>query len=476
MKLLRILLLLTIFPMLIFGQDNTLNKCFQNQANFKNEYFELSYTEKQYNFRHASYPWQKSEDYLSGKVVLCKNSIFTIDSIGEKGCKTFLDFDTYVSTKYGAGDLQKLTKTDYYERKFKTLQFSPNLLLTELFNRKAKVDSEDSTQNIYKTEINKDRIEVFVNKQTCLVDKIRKIYFDDLYGDLETTVIYQNYEKINGKYFATKVSIEKINGKLLDEIKISGIKMIPKFDLDITIPKDYHLIEEVEIKHELVYNKFSDNIHLLELKHTDDKVLIAEFDNYLIVAEAPLSSQNGELIISKIKELFPNKPIKYFAFGHYHAHYIGGIRAFINNNTKIICSEINKDYATYLANTKHSLNPDKQELNKKDIKIELIQDKLIFSDTKNELQIYFIGSKSAHTDDYLIYYFPREKVLFQDDLVWIKADKEIEKASKRQGGLYRAIVDLKLDVKTILQSWPVKDYGVKTIIPFSDLEKSINIK
>jgi len=36
-----------------------------------------------------------------------------------------------------------------------------------------------------------------------------------------------------------------------------------------------------------------------------------------------------------------------------------------------------------------------------------------------------------------------------------------------------AIKELKLDVKTIIQSWPVADYGVKTVIPFEDLEKSM---
>ena len=89
------------------------------------------------------------------------------------------------------------------------------------------------------------------------------------------------------------------------------------------------------------------------------------------------------------------------------------------------------------------------------------------------MKIYFIGKHSEHTIDYLIYYFPSEKVVFQDDLAWIANDGPIKKARSRQAGLYNAIKNLKLDVKTILQSWPVADYGVKTIIPFDDLEKSM---
>lgn len=98
------------------------------------------------------------------------------------------------------------------------------------------------------------------------------------------------------------------------------------------------------------------------------------------------------------------------------------------------------------------------------------------ADDKTEMIIYFIGEKSAHTKDYLIYYFPKEKILFEDDLVWIFKSGEIKKAGNRQAGLYYAIKDLGIEVDTIIQSWPVKDYGVKTVIPFEDLEKSINVK
>ncbi|MDI9356861.1 MAG: hypothetical protein QM536_07570 [Chitinophagaceae bacterium] len=76
----------------------------------------------------------------------------------------------------------------------------------------------------------------------------------------------------------------------------------------------------------------------------------------------------------------------------------------------------------------------------------------------------------------VIYYFPTEKILFQDDLVWIAKEGVIKKASGRQAGLYNAVKELGLDIITIFQSWPVADYGVKTVIPFADIEKSMNIE
>jgi hypothetical protein len=54
--------------------------------------------------------------------------------------------------------------------------------------------------------------------------------------------------------------------------------------------------------------------------------------------------------------------------------------------------------------------------------------------------VYFIGQKSQHTKDYLIYYFPKEKLLFEDDLVRIAKEGEMKKAGGRQAGLYNAIM------------------------------------
>jgi hypothetical protein len=122
------------------------------------------------------------------------------------------------------------------------------------------------------------------------------------------------------------------------------------------------------------------------------------------------------------------------------------------------------------------LQPDRLQREPKPLKLQEIKDSLTISDGSFEMKIYFIGKKSQHTNDYLVYYFPDEKLLFEDDLVWIPKEGAIPKGSGRQVGLYEAIQALRLEVKTIVQSWPVSEMGVKTVIPFADLEKSITIK
>jgi glyoxylase-like metal-dependent hydrolase (beta-lactamase superfamily II) len=242
------------------------------------------------------------------------------------------------------------------------------------------------------------------------------------------------------------------------------------------IPADYALkIDDGPKAEEVVHTRFSDNIHLLELRHTDDRVLVVEFKDFLVVAEAPVNTKNGELIIQKTKEIAPGKPVRYFLFGHHHPHYIGGLRAFVHAGATILALPQNEEYIRQLVSFNHTLRPDVLQQERKDLKLETFNVEKTISDGDLEMRIMHIGKLSDHTEDYLIYYFPKSKLLFEDDLAWINREGELKPAGSRQKGLYDAIINLKIPVEQIIQSWPVQDYGVKTLFSFQELEQSVKI-
>jgi glyoxylase-like metal-dependent hydrolase (beta-lactamase superfamily II) len=204
--------------------------------------------------------------------------------------------------------------------------------------------------------------------------------------------------------------------------------------------------------------------------------MVVEFKDFLLVAEAPLSSKNGALIIGEAKKIAPGKPVKYFTFGHHHPHYLGGMRSFIHEGSIVLSIKEDEPYLKYLANAPRTLNPDSLQLDPKPIHLEEIQDSMTITDQKFEMKIYAIGKKSGHTNDYLVYYFPQEKLLFEGDLVWIGKKSEPKKAGASQSGLYNAIKDMGLNVETIVQSWVTSPEDYKTTIPFADLEQTVQVK
>jgi glyoxylase-like metal-dependent hydrolase (beta-lactamase superfamily II) len=54
---------------------------------------------------------------------------------------------------------------------------------------------------------------------------------------------------------------------------------------------------------------------------------VVEFNDYLVVIEAPLDEARSAAVISEAKKLFLNKPIRYLINTHQHFDHSGGIRA-----------------------------------------------------------------------------------------------------------------------------------------------------
>lgn len=464
------------------AQNDYLQESWKRQVKpIDNKYLTFSFTEKLNELEHSFYPWQQT-NYLGNGQIWSSSGEFVKQDTLKKGkriynSKTVLNKQEMIFLDFGDKELFKVTNEMFKDQTFKTARYLPTRVINYFVSNKISIYKEDNIQfAIYKTVINKTVVKLYINKSNNLLTKITTLNDDDLFGDVLTTYTYSNYTKIDDLSLALDVEIKKIDGKLLDEVHLTNAKFTDKMPKLLERPANYKLTDEILAKPELEIEKYNDNIHFIELKHTDDKVMVVEFLDFLLVAEAPLKSENGELIIEEARKIAPNKPIKYFVFGHYHPHYLGGIRPFVHRGAKIIASKQDQEYVSYIVNSKHTLNPDSLQLEPKPLIFKEIKDSLTFSDSRTEMKIYFIGEKSEHTNDYLIYYFPKEKLVFENDLVWIKREGEIKKAGSRQAGLYNAVKGLGIEVETIIQSWPVSDYGVKTVIPFEDLEKSMNVK
>tara|TARA_R110002051_G_scaffold63132_5_gene114921 strand:- start:24293 stop:25747 length:1455 start_codon:yes stop_codon:yes gene_type:complete len=464
------------------AQTNFLMKSWQQQVKpIDTKYVSLSFRENRNELGHSFYPWQQTSYQSEGQIWSSSNEFGKLDTLktlqGDYTSKMLLKKDQMLFLEFGGKDLFKVTNQMFEDHNFKIARYLPTRILNYFTLKKIKIDNESNEQfAIYKTVINKTIVKLYIDKSNNLLTKITTLNDDELFGDVLTTYTYSNYIKIKNLSLALDIEIKKIDGKIFDQVHLSNATITDILPNLLERPTDYKLEDEVLPKLELKSEKYNDNIFFIELKHTDDRVLVVEFLDFLLVAEAPLNSENGELIIKEAQKIAPNKPIKYFVFGHYHPHYLGGVRPFVHKGAKIISSKQDQEYVSYIVKAKHTINPDSLEIQPKPLIFEEIKDSLTISDNRTEMKIFFIGKKSEHTNDYLIYYFPKEKLLFQDDLVWIPKEGEIKKARARQVGLYKAIIDLGIEVKEIIQSWPVSDYGVKTIIPFEDLEKSINIE
>ena len=440
----------------------------------------FNYQEELKVLGHNFEPWGTSNYIGFGEFWVNQHTFLKQDTLlNSRGTKYYSKIDYHKETllfqDYGDTNLFAMSE-DFYNRKLiNTARYTPTILLAHFIDHKAKMEVTANSA-VYTTQMGAYTVKLFFNTTTNLIDKITYLNYDELYGDVTTSFNYSAYQTKAGVSYPSTITIEKINGKVVEHIRVTANEMVvDNFQL-LQKPAVYEFIEpKEETKPELKVTKYNDFIHFIDLVHTDDKVMVVEIDDYVLVAEAPINAKNGELIIAEVKKIAPNKPIKYFVFGHHHPHYLGGLRAFVNQDATILCTSFSKNYVEYIANASHSLQPDKLFLNPKPLKTQIVTDSLVLGNNQ-EMIIYFMGEKSDHTIDYMIYYFPKEKLLFQDDLCWIPKEGALTKARARQAGLYYTIQELNLEVETIIQSWPVTSHRVKTVFPFSELEKSVQLE
>ncbi|MES2766942.1 MAG: hypothetical protein V4642_13795 [Bacteroidota bacterium] len=450
-----------------------------------NNYLEISFQGSNSFLYHSFEPWQKITSRSAGTVSLNAESFLKSDSmLSGKNIyfsKVHYDSATLLQLAYRQTSLTDVTKSDHLDYLFETAHYSPVMLIHYFYKNhsQAKMEKRDGT-TIYSLVINKTNVSIFIRTLDNLLEKITLLNNKDFYGfygDVLTTLAYENYSNIGEVYFPKMVFIEKLDGRLKDTVVVSAVQIVNEVQPVLKKPEAFTWKEDkAEISPEISTQKFSKNIHFVNLNHIGARSMIVEFKDFLLVANAALTSENGELILKEARKIAPQKPVRYFAFGHFHNWYTGGVRTFVYKGATILCQPQNRDYIRHIAEAPHTIQPDSLQLQPKEIKAQVFKDSLTISDGEFELKMYVIGGKSDHTNDFSIFYFPSEKLLFEDELTWINKEGSITKASSRQKGLYNAIRELELVVKTIVKSWPINSEKIKDIIPFGELEESVKIE
>lgn len=432
---------------------------------------------------HYFEPWQ-FQKYETGGQIFCNGTGFAKrDTIYDASSKSY-SLTQYNSKHllykdYGSDGQLPVTAEMFGQQPYMLARYSPFILLQYFMDQGIISCSPDADNNwcMYQTRIQQSEVSIYIDISQKLLYRVEIKSHHEQYGDITENIYYEDYTQLNEQvYYPRHIRIERLNGRITEQVHITEAAIQKKMPRLLTLPKDYAFWQPPAQEKTIHSRQFSEHIWLIELSHTDDRVLLAEFSDFLLIAEAPLNSSNGEDIIAEARKLFPGKPIRYFVAGHHHPHYTGGLRAFVHQGAQIICNAQNREYIRYLAEAPHTLQPDSLQLEPAPLQLLELNDSLLISDGSFRMVIYFIGALSKHTSDYMICYFPEEKILFQDDLVWIPARGTPAAAGEQQAGLYEAIKKLGIEPHTIIQSWPVHDYNIKTIIPFRELEESVRLR
>jgi hypothetical protein len=479
MKLLHVILYIFLFLTVSVNSkaDDIIISVLSKYSEPKNSVSRIVYNESRYELHHSFHPWNSTEYNMAGIVWAMDEEFSRIDTLYRKtnyARKTYSNSEIVKTINFGSDNISKTDRDEIENFIFEKLRYSPISML-HIFDTKQILPEIQGDQIVYGTMYHDKLVSVYISSKDTTVTSIEVLEHHDTFGDTKSVYKYYDNKTLGSIIYPSKVDISKINGKLKDEVRISDYSVYNAAEnlFNNPIADDMHAdmrtIEPDSVIN-ILYKGYNDWIGFIHLENSDSRVLVAEFDNFLVVADSPLKSEYGEAILDTISNMYPSKPVKYFTFSHYHPHYLSGVRAFVQSNAVILCSPNNESYVNYIIEGTRSIKPDRLSNDPKVVITDIIRDSISFGNDNKRMVIYHIGEKSNHTNDYLVYYFPYEGILIQGDLTWMKKGEMKDSPSESEAGLYKAITDLGINVEAIYQSWPIEEFGIQTEIDWNDFE------
>lgn len=209
---------------------------------------------------------------------------------------------------------------------------------------------------------------------------------------------------------------------------------------------------------EIDFRNIDSGIHVIDLASMNTRVVAAEFSDYLVILEGVYNSRICDLVAQAVARRF-DKPVRYHSFSHLHHQYIGGVRSWTAAGAEVIAPPTTVPYVERILASTHSLRPDALSRRPEPARCSAVAEKLVLEDSSNRLEVYNV--ESQHTDEYLIFYFPKQRLLMTGDLLFFREGQPLRGRSKK---LCETVADLGLDVDTYLATWPLDGYGTKNAV------------
>jgi glyoxylase-like metal-dependent hydrolase (beta-lactamase superfamily II) len=246
-----------------------------------------------------------------------------------------------------------------------------------------------------------------------LVEKVETKADAAVLGDVVVETTYTNYRDFAGVKFPTRIA-QKEGGFPMLDLTITDVKA--NINAAIAVPQNVvqqaagQPADTAPVR--VQTDKVADGVYYLT--GGSHHSLAVEFNDHVVVFEAPQTDERAMAVLDATRKAIPNKPIRYVVNSHNHFDHLGGVRAIMAEGITIITQAGNKAYYEKVATMPHAIVPDRLSRSPKKPVIETVAEKRVLTDGNQILELYHVPT--VHTGTMLVGYLPKAKILIEADL------------------------------------------------------------
>ncbi len=255
------------------------------------------------------------------------------------------------------------------------------------------------------------RLALYID-QNGVLSKFEQFLTDRYVGDSILETRFPNQRK-QGDHLVPSGRVNVLNGDVTNDFRFASVAFNQPLPPEkFKIPAG---LRPTTFPPAVPVTKIADKIYTTSAGGYN--VLFVDFKDHIFVMEAPGNDRVSQQAIQQIKRTIPGKPIKYVAVTHHHDDHAGGIRAYMAEGATLIVAPGEKDFFQKVSTGRFTAEPDILTRNFRAPVFETLQNrKRVLTDGETTIEIHDIGS-GPHAEEMLVAYLPKEKTLYQGDLL-----------------------------------------------------------
>jgi glyoxylase-like metal-dependent hydrolase (beta-lactamase superfamily II) len=257
-----------------------------------------------------------------------------------------------------------------------------------------------------------DKFTLYIDPATKLPSKVVSIAHNVTIGDTPIETTFANYTDSDGIKMPGRLTT-RTDGKTSLDIQVSKTTVNGSVS-DLAAPANVASAAAIPAAAPALVEVEEVGKGVWYLRGQSHHSVLVEFADHLALVESPQHDLRAAGVLAKVKELRPDKPLRYVINTHHHFDHSGGVRTAMAAGATIITHAANKGFYENLATRKFTIMPDTLSKNPQAAKIETVSDKRVLTDGTKTIEIYAVPN--PHADTMLMVYFPAERLLAEVDL------------------------------------------------------------